>query len=414
MTDAPVVLQVLPALGIGGVERGTVEMAEAIAASGGFALVASAGGRLVGAVERVGGRNFIVPLDTKNPFRIWRNAARLAKIIRAERVTIVHARSRAPAWSAWIACQRTGAHFVTTYHGAYQENFPLKRRYNSVMAKGERVIAISRFIAARIVAQHGLDPARIRVIPRGVDIRVFDPDAVAGDRMAALARAWRLPDGVPVVMLPGRLAGWKGQSVLIDALARMPDLNICCVLVGSGGERITRRLLKQAERLGVGQKLRLVGATDDMPAALMLADVVIHASITPEAFGRVVIEAQAMGRPVIASDIGGPVETVEHGVTGWRVPPGDPAALAETLRDVLAMPLAQRQALAGVTRANVARFYTKRAMQEATLDVYEAVLTAARVAATSTGHRQGRFLSETRLCLPSPCPTAPCASSTAP
>ena len=370
----PVVLQVLPALGTGGVERGTVEMAEAIAAAGGVALVASAGGRGIGAVERAGGRHISLPLDSKNPWRIWRNAARLASVIRAEGVTIVHARSRAPAWSAWLACRREGVHFLTTYHGAYQENFPFKRHYNSVMAKGERVIAISRFIATRIEARHGIEPARIRMIPRGVDVNIFDPNAVSGDRMAALARAWRLPDGVAVVMLPGRLAGWKGQSVLIDALAKLADLDLCCVLVGGGGPRVTRRLLRQAARLGVSAKLRLVGATDDMPAALMLADVVIHASVTPEAFGRVVIEAQAMGRPVIAADLGGPVETVAHGVTGWRVPPADPAALAQAIHGVLAMSPADRLALAAATRASVLRHYTKRAMQEATLDVYAELL----------------------------------------
>ena len=370
----PVILQVLPALGTGGVERGTVEMAEAIAAAGGVALVASAGGQGIGAVERAGGRHISLPLDSKNPWRIWRNAARLASVIRAEGVTIVHARSRAPAWSAWLACRREGVHFLTTYHGAYQENFPFKRHYNSVMAKGERVIAISRFIATRIEARHGIEPARIRMIPRGVDVNIFDPNAVSGDRMAALARAWRLPDGVAVVMLPGRLAGWKGQSVLIDALAKLADLDLCCVLVGGGGPRVTRRLLRQAARLGVSAKLRLVGATDDMPAALMLADVVIHASVTPEAFGRVVIEAQAMGRPVIAADLGGPVETVAHGVTGWRVPPADPAALAQAIHGVLAMSPADRLALAAATRASVLRHYTKRAMQEATLDVYAELL----------------------------------------
>ena len=377
LSEQPVVLQVLPALGTGGVERGTVEIAEAIVASGGVALVASAGGRLAASVERVGGRHITLPLDTKNPFLIWRNAARLCDIICAERVAIVHARSRAPAWSAWLACRRTGARFVTTYHGAYRENFPWKRRYNAVMAEGERVIAISRFIAGRIEAQHGVGAGRIRIIPRGVDVEIFNPETVSGERMAALARAWRLPDGVPVIMLPGRLAGWKGQSVLIDALAMLPDQEFICVLVGGGGARITGRLLRQAARRNVSERLRLVGATDDMPAALMLADVVVHASITPEAFGRVVIEAQAMGRPVIASDLGGPVETVEHGVTGWRVPPGDPAALAQALRHVLAMPPGDREALAAATRASVRRDYTKRAMQEATLDVYEELLAEA-------------------------------------
>jgi glycosyltransferase involved in cell wall biosynthesis len=377
------VLQVLPSLVTGGVERGTVEITRAIADAGGLALVASAGGRMVAAVQRSGGRHVTLPLDTKNPLAIWRNAALLATVIRGERVAIVHARSRAPAWSAWLACRRTGAHFVTTYHGTYAEDLPFKRHYNAVMAKGERVIAASRFIADRVMTRHGTDPARIRVIPRGVDPAVFDPDTVSGDRIARLERAWRLPEGVPVVLLPGRLTRWKGHAVLIEALAHLTRRDVCCVLVGSdrGRGRYAAQLVRQAETLGVAERLRLAGECDDMPAALMLADVVVHASTAPEAFGRVVIEAQAMGRPLIASDLGGPVETVEDGVTGWRVPPGNAGALAAAIEQVLALPAAARAELGIRARAAVKRGYTVAAMQAATLAVYDELLVG--VAATA-------------------------------
>jgi glycosyltransferase involved in cell wall biosynthesis len=372
----PVVLQVLPALGGGGVERGTVEITAAIAAAGGGALVASAGGRLAGAVERAGGRNIRLPLDTRNPWRIWRNAARLAELIRAGHVDIVHARSRAPAWSAWLAVRRTGAHFVTTYHGAYREEWPLKRHYNAVMASGERVIAISHFIAGLIRARHGVDEARIRVIPRGVDPAVFDPDAVRTERIVRLARTWRLPDGQPTVMLPGRLTRWKGQAVLIEALARMDNRDVGAVLVGAeqGRHGYAAELVALAERRGVAERLRLVGHCDDMPAALMLSDVVVNASTEPEAFGRVVIEAQAMARPIIATDHGGAVETIEHGVTGWRVPPGDADALAAALDYVLSLPQEERAALGQRARASVCSHYTVQAMQAATIEVYREVL----------------------------------------
>jgi glycosyltransferase involved in cell wall biosynthesis len=372
----PVVLQVLPALGTGGVERTTVEMTQAVALAGGVPLVASAGGPLVAAVERAGGRHFTLPLTTKAPLGIWRNAGRLAALIRAEGVAIVHARSRAPAWSAWIAAQRTGAHFVTTYHGTYGEDVPLKRRYNAVMARGEIVITASRFIAALVMQRHGVPESRIRVIGRGIDPSVFDPDAVAGDRLARLAASWRLPDGMPTVVLPGRLTSWKGQEVLLRAAARMQRQDACIVLVGAdqGRQHYSRRLIALANSLAIGRRVRIVGNCDDMPAAMMLSDVVVHASTRPEAFGRVVIEAQAMGRPVIASDLGGPVETVAHGVTGWRVPPDDPAALAAAIDAALSLDDEARTALAQRARAAVLRHYTTRAMQEATLDVYEAVL----------------------------------------
>jgi glycosyltransferase involved in cell wall biosynthesis len=374
--DPPVVLQVLPSLITGGVERGTIEIAQAVAEAEGVALVASAGGPLVHAVERAGGRHIALPLATKDPLGIWRNAARLTALIRAENVGIVHARSRAPAWSAWLACRRTGAHFVTTYHGTYSENLPLKRHYNAVMARGEIVIAASRFIAGLIRTRHGVPEARIRVIPRGVDPAIFDPDAVGPDRIARLVRDWRLPDGAPTVVLPGRLTAWKGQSVLLDAVAQLQRRDVVCVLVGSdqGRHRYAARLAEQAERLGIGERVRLVGNCEDMPAALMLSDVVVHASTQAEAFGRVVIEAQAMGRPVVAADLGGPVETVEHGATGWRVPPGDPAALAGAIDHALTLPADDRHALGARARAAVLRGATVRAMQEATLDVYEALL----------------------------------------
>jgi len=370
------VLQVLPSLVTGGVERGTVEITRAVAEAGRVALVASAGGRMVSSVERAGGRHITLPLASKSPLTIWRNAARLAALILAERVAIVHARSRAPAWSAWLACRRTGAHFVTTYHGAYGEDLPLKRRYNSVMAKGERVIAASRFIAGLIVARHGVDPTRVRLIPRGVDPAVFDPGAVSGDRIARVANAWRLPDGAAVVLLPGRLTSWKGQRVLIEAVARLARRDVCCVLVGSdqGRRRYAAGLIRQAEALGIADRLRLAGECDDMPAALMLADVVVHASTQPEAFGRVVIEAQAMGRPVIAADLGAPVETVEQGVTGWRIPPGDAAALATAVEQALLLPSGARAELGARARDAVLRGYTVAAMQAATLAVYDELL----------------------------------------
>ncbi len=379
MTDdfeAPVVLQVLPSLVTGGVERSTIEITDAVARAGRIALVASAGGRLVSAVERAGGRHFTLPLTAKNPAALWRNAERLEALIREHNVSIVHARSRAPAWSAWLACRRTGTHFVTTYHGTYAEDLPFKRRYNSVMARGEIVIAASRYIAELIVRRHNIPPTRIHVIPRGIDPAVFDPDKIVPDRMASLARAWRLPDGAPTVVLPGRLTAWKGQGVLIDAVARLAGRGICCVLVGSdqGRRRYSAGLVRRARRMGIAERLRLVGECDDMPAAMMLSDVVVHASTQPEAFGRVVVEAQAMGRPVIAADLGGPVETVAHGVTGWRVPAGDPAALAAAIDAALALTEEARRALAQRARAAALQRYTVRAMQDATLDVYEAVL----------------------------------------
>ncbi|MBR0650763.1 glycosyltransferase family 4 protein [Roseomonas terrae] len=371
----PAILQVLPTLVSGGVERGTLEIAEATVAAGFRAYVASAGGPLVAPLEALGARHVTLPLATKSPAAIWRNAARLAEIVTAEGVGLLHARSRAPAWSALLAARRTRARFVTTYHGTYNEGFPGKRLYNSVMARGDRVIAISHFIAKLVHDRHGVGEDRLRIIPRGVDERRFDPAAVAPDRVAALRAAWGVAPGRPVVMLPARVTRWKGQGVLVEAMAKL-GTDAQALLVGDAGAKpaFQEELRGRIAALGLGGRVRLVGHAADVPAALLLADVVVHASTDPEAFGRTVIEAQAMERCVIASDLGGPTETVEQGVTGWRVPPGDPDALAAAIDRVLAMPPEERAAAGARARAAVLAGYTTARMQAATLDVYRELL----------------------------------------
>ena len=372
------ILQVLPALDTGGVERGTVEMVQAIVGAGGRALVASAGGRMVTQVERAGGLHVTLPLMTKDPLNILFNARRLANLIRTQGVNLVHARSRAPGWSAWLASRRVGVSFVTTWHGVYGEDFPGKHAYNSVMARGERVIAISHYVARRVAAGYAVPRGRLRIIPRGVDATLFDPGQIVGERMHRLAQAWRLPAGARVVMLPARLTRWKGAEILLDALATLGAAHgdVHCVLVGGDQGRggFARALEARAGRLGLAGRLRITGHCDDMSAALMLADIVVNASLKPEPFGRSVIEAQAMTRPTIAFDHGGAAETMRHGITGLLVPPGDAAALGRTIGQVLDMPDAERAALGERARASVLEGYTTAAMQESTLDVYREVL----------------------------------------
>ncbi len=371
----PALLQILPALRSGGVERGTLEIAEAQIAAGFRAIVASAGGEMVPALEALGAKHITLPLTAKSPFALWRNAAAITALARSEGVALIHARSRAPAWSALMAARRLGLPFVTTYHGAYNEGFPGKRWYNSVMARGDRVIAISHFIADLIRARHGVAQARLRVIPRGVDLRRFDPALVSAERLDRLRTAWGLPEGRPIIMLPARVTRWKGQMVLVEAMARLPGDSLA-LLVGDAEERpaFKAELLARIESLGLTDRVRLVGHATDMPAALLLADVVIHASTDAEAFGRTVIEAQAMARPVIASDLGAPRETVAEGITGWRIPPGDAAALADAIGKALALPPAECAALGARARAAVLAGYTTEAMQAATMAVYRELI----------------------------------------
>jgi glycosyltransferase involved in cell wall biosynthesis len=371
----PAVLQVVPSLVSGGVERGTVDLAEALVAAGWVAYVASAGGPMEHHLARAGARHLTVPLASKNPLVMRRNVAALVDIIRRHKIDIVHARSRAPAWSAWAAARTTRRRFVTTFHNAYDTDLPLKRWYNSVMARGERVIAISHFVGEHVAGVYGVGLDRLRVIPRGVDLASFDPQRVGGGRVAALATAWRIPDDAKVVMLPGRLTRWKGGLDFIEAIARLGRRDLCCVLVGAEQRAGFRRELDAAiERSGLVGMFRIVEHCSDMPAAYMLSDVVVSASTDPEGFGRVIVEAQAMGRPVVATDHGGARETIQPGMTGWLAEPGAPGALAAAIGEALALDPAERSVFAQRAIAHVAAFYTREAMCARTIDLYEELL----------------------------------------
>jgi glycosyltransferase involved in cell wall biosynthesis len=374
----PCVLQVLPALVTGGVERGTIDMAAAIAEAGWTSLVASEGGPMSRELARVGAEHITLPLASKNPLVIKKNAEALAAIVAQRRVDILHARSRAPAWSAWLAAQSTGAHFVTTFHGTYNTHgwFGLKTRYNHVMTRGERVIAISGFIAEHVRRVYGVEPDRIRTVHRGIDLSRFDPNRVSPERIIQLAQKWRLPDGYRVIMLPGRLTRWKGQSVLIEALALLGRHDIRCLLVGSDQGRTGYReeLVELIKRRDLTDVVHLTGECNDMPAAYMLTDAVVSASTDPEAFGRVAVEAQAMGRPVIVTAHGATGETVLPGRTGWLTAPGDADALAQALDRFLALSAEERAGMAQIAVDHVRENFTKEAMCARTMDVYREVL----------------------------------------
>ncbi len=373
----PTVLQVLPALGsangaAGGVERGTVDVAKALVAAGWKAIVASEGGPLARELDRVGAKHVTLPLASKNPFVMRKNIGRLRDVIAAEDIDIVHARSRAPAWSAEAAAKKEGVHFMTTFHGTYGAKSPLKRAYNAVMTRGERVIAISEFIADHIRSTYKMDEARIRVIHRGVEVAHFDPARVSQERIIQLAAGWRLPEDRRIVMLPARLSRWKGQGLLLESIAKLGrrDLFALFVGVGSGSESLREELEAKILSLGLGDSVRLIDDCRDMPAAYMLADVVVAPSTQPEAFGRTVTEAQAMGRPVVAADHGGARETVIPGVTGWLAAPGDADDWAAAIDHAVSLSPAAREKLARDAIANVRDRFTNEVMCARTLDVY--------------------------------------------
>jgi glycosyltransferase involved in cell wall biosynthesis len=374
----PVILQIIPELGPGGAEQGTIDMAYGINAAGGRAIVVSHGGSKTRLQElsRTGAVHIDLPVDSKNPLTLWGNISRLKKICVEHQVDIIHARSRAPAWSAMRVAHSLHIPFITTCHAPYQVGGRLKRFYNSVMAKGDRVIAISHYVADYLRREYGTDDTRIRLVHRGVAMDKFHPTMVTPDRLIRAANEWRVPDGATIIMLPGRLTAWKGHHVLIDAVAKLNHPDIFLAFVGSdqGRADYVAELRDHIERVGLNGRVRFTGDYHDFAAAYMLSHIIVSASIEPEGFGRVAIEAQAMGRLVIATDHGGSRETIVHGQTGWLVPPNDPNALANALERVLNLDASERAQIGTAAMEHIAQHFTREQMIAKTLDVYREVL----------------------------------------
>ena len=380
------ILQIIPRLDAGGAERTTIDVAAALVRAGARALVASEGGRLASELQAVGGVLAPFPAATKNPFAMALNVPRLARLIAEEGIDLVHARSRAPAWVALGACRKTGRPFVTTYHGAYSGRSALKLRYNSVMARGDIVIANSQFTADAIERVYPFARGRLTVIPRGTDLARFAPTAVERARVMRLREAWGVAPHERVVLLAARLTEWKGQRVLIEAARILKERGVAdvrCMLAGDaqGRDAYARDLDARIRRAGLESIVSRVGHCHDMPAALVAASVVAVPSTAPEAFGRSAVEAQAMGAMVVVSDSGAAPETVlappqapAQARTGWRVPPGDASALADALESALMLGATARDAIALRARAHVEANFSLEQMTEKTLAIYRAAL----------------------------------------
>ena len=378
------ILQVIPHLAAGGAERTAIEVTEALTAAGARSLVASQGGRLEAELVRAGGELIRIDnLPTKNPLAIRANAGVLAKIAADRKVSLIHARSRAPAWSALWAARQAKLPFVTTYHGVYSAKGGLKRLYNSVMARGDRVIANSDFTARHILAEHPWANGRIVTIHRGVDIAKFSPSAVSAERKDALLKSWKLqPATGATILLPARLTGWKGhrEAIAAAALLKAQGAAFRMLFVGDaqGRDGYSQELATLIAAASLDGQVMMVGHCDDMPAALALADIVIAPSNLPEAFGRVAAEAGAMALPAIGSSIGAQGEIIVNGATGLIVPPANPEALAAAMSRLLAMGPDGRRAMGDAALLRVRERFTTSALQKATLAVYEGLTGQAR------------------------------------
>lgn len=375
-------MQVIPALKSGGVEIETLEMAKAIVLAGGRALIAANiennDSLLSNAPSDV---EFInLPLNSKNPFQIAKNTALLKELIQNEKVDILHARSRAPAWSAYKASRSLGIPFITTYHAAYSSKTVLKTFYNSVMARGDRVIAISQFIADHLTNKYKtyswFDPSKIRLIQRGIDIHYFDPSTISQERLNHLREKWTIPPHMRLILLPGRLSRSKGHQVLIQALSLMKHTNVMVMFVGSiqGHESYHNQLMQEVSSLDLEGRIKWSPPCPDLAAAYALADAIVCPSLVPEGFGRVIAEAQAMKKPIIASNHGAAPEIIEPGITGWLTSPGDATTLAQTLDEVMQASQEDLDIMGDKGRERANLYFSKESMAAKTIDVYKEFL----------------------------------------
>lgn len=382
MPEPLTVLQVIPRMRAGGAELGCLQIAEAIMAAGGRAFVASQGGRLAEKLEAAGGHHITLPMASKNPLTMVANARALADIIVKEKVDVIHARSRAPAWSALWAARKTGIAFVTTYHGEYREQNKVKNLYNSVMARSDKVIAVSDNIGKLIKQRYNTPDDRIAIIHRAFDPAKFDATQITPDSIAAVRRTLNVMQGARILMLAGRISPNKAHDHLIEAVGRLPkDLAKTFVLVFPGEIEkadYAKSFSDRAKTLGV--EIRLPGHLDDVGAAMAASWALFNISRT-EGLPRVVIEAQAMGVPVVVSDSGPgrevaltPPDTPISDATGLRVPYNDPTALADAISALAAMSESDRRDMGRRGSAHARARYTLARMTGQTLEVYRQVI----------------------------------------
>lgn len=380
------ILQIIPALQAGGAERTAVDVAAGLAEQGARALIATEGGRLVGDLQARGGIWIPFPAGSKNPLKMLLNVRKLVKICLDEGVDLIHARSRAPAWVALGAAKALNKPFVTTYHGSYSGRSSVKNLYNSVMARGDVVIANSYYTADLIRSVYAPSGEKIRVIHRGTDLKVYSPHVVEPERIESLRQQWKVAPHERVILLPGRFTPWKGHKVLIEAahaLVQQGLQDAIFIMAGDpqGRERYLKELDQLVESKGLRGFVRRVDHCVDMPAAYLAASLVVVPSTEPEAFGRIAVEAQAMGTPVIVSDLGAVPETVlspphvsSQQRTGWHVPANDAEALADAIGHVLTLGASAREAMSLRARLHVENHFSLEKMMTQTLDVYTALL----------------------------------------
>ncbi len=369
------VMQVLPHLNSGGLVSGAVEIAKELVNSNYKSLVVSSGGYKENEILRSKSILEKLPLHSKNIFTILRNKKRLIDLALKHNISLIHARSRAPAWSAYLAAKQLNLPFVTTFHGTYGTENLFKKKYNSIMLKGHAVIAISKFIKQHIKDEYGVTK-NLHVVSRGVNVNIFSPKQVTSARLINAATKIKVEGSDKIILLPGRLTHWKGHRLAIQAVAKLKFKNFKLVIIGDvqGRVKYKNELIRLANTLNVANKVTFINHTRDLPSYLMLSDLVISCSTKPEAFGRIVLEAQAMGKPVIAFDHGGSIELIKENENGTLCKVADINDLAINIEKTLQLSAYKRKVLSKKSIRNVNKKYLTEFMCKKTLNLYKRLI----------------------------------------
>ncbi len=383
MTSKINVLQVIPKLGFGGAETGCYDIAHYLAEKDCGSYIATSGGELLKFVKKNKVKIFRVPVHSKNPIIILLNTILLSAFILIKKINIVHARSRAPAWSSYLACLITNTIFVTTFHGTYNFKNKFKKFYNSIMLKSNLTIAGSNFIFEHIndnYSEYLNKKRKLRVIFRGINIDYFNPKNISILKQEKLKKEWKLEPNKFIILMPGRLTNWKGQEKFIEALNILVEdynfTNFQAIMLGSdqGRKVYTKKLFSLVERYSLTKKISFIHHCREMPLAYSLADVVVSASIEPEAFGRVAVESQSMEKPIIASNIGGSKETVINKKSGFLYKYDDPRELAKNLNTVIQLSQEELKIIGNEGRKNVTKKFDVEVMCDSNLREYKKLL----------------------------------------
>jgi glycosyltransferase involved in cell wall biosynthesis len=377
------VLQVIPKLSFGGAETGCYDIAHYLAEKECGSFIATAGGELLKFVKKDKVKIFRLPVHSKNPILIILNALFLSLYIIFFKINIVHARSRAPAWSCYLACFLTRRVFVTTFHGTYNFKSKSKKFYNSIMLRAKLTIAGSNFIFSHInenYSEYLSKAKKLRVIFRGINVDYFNQKNISILKQEKLKQEWGLTSNKFTILMPGRLTYWKGQEKFIEALnILIEDYNFSnfeAIILGSDQGRTVykKKLINLVERYNLNKKIKFISHCKEMPLAYSLADTVVSASIEPEAFGRVAVEAQSMGKPIIASNIGGSKETIINKKTGFLYEFQDPRELAKILNTVIQLSQEELKSIGNEGRKNIIKKFDVEAMCDTNLNEYKKLL----------------------------------------